>query len=440
MKTRNKQMKWIGMTLFSLGICCPASWGKTWTVGQPNTPCANPDYNTIGDAINAASAGDEIDVCPALYAEQLFITQPLTLRGLSQQGVGRVLIQPAQLTVGFDPFVAPITVMNTSGVIIQNLAVDAGNNGVTGCTVAVAGIHFYNSSGLVDGAAISGARLSDPLSCTALFPGNGFGVEIDQDANANASYTVTVLNTSISDFGRNGILAVGSGETVDIENNSIAGVGPSTGVNQFGIFLARGANGRIAGNTITQGSCGAIPIADCYNLRSEGVVLRSAGQGVVIDGNTISNVQAGIFLNGFTENAAVDDVRVTNNVISGVDALSAIHIQGVSGGVFMGNRVFHVGPLTSDTSNDEEGCGLYDVSGTGSSANRIVNNRVSDAYCGVGYVTGDQLEGNTFQNTLYETLNGDNYPDAFPPAVEPGQQASPAGQTPMSPQLRKVQQ
>jgi hypothetical protein len=139
------------------------------------------------------------------------------------------------------------------------------------------------------------------------------------------------------------------------------------------------------------------------------------GDGVQVAGNVISNVQAGVFVNGAAK------PQVIANVISHVDALSAIHIQGSVSGIFIGNRISHVGPITMDTSTGKEGCGVYDVSGAGNSENHIIANSVNDAYCGVGYVTGDRVEANVFLNTLYETLNGDNYPNAFPPAVEPGQ-------------------
>jgi F-box protein 11 len=399
-----------------LGICGPAAWGKTLVVGATNAPCRRADYNTIGAAISAAQDGDVIEICPALYPEQLLITKPLTLLGIREHGIGRVLIQPSSLApVGNLGFIAVVSVVNTSDVRISNLAIDASNNTVAGCGVALAGIHFFNASGRVDGDAISGTQLSNPLSCATLFPGNGFGVQADEDASSTGSFHITVRNTSIHDFGRNGILVVGSGERADIEGNSIAGIGPSTGVNQFGIFLANGATGRVTGNNITQGTCGAIAIPDCFNLRSEGVVLRAVGDGTIVSGNVISNVQAGVFVNGAT-NALVSD-----NTVSNVDALDGIHIQGSVLGRYTRNRVFHVGPLTTDTSNDEEGCGINDISGTGSSANTIAGNWINDAYCGVGYVTGDQVEENVFLNTLYETLNGDDYPTAFPPPVEPGQ-------------------
>jgi len=95
-------------------------WSPTVrVVGQSGTPCPHAKYTTITDAVNGASGGDEIDICPALYAEQLVITKPLTLHGLEIDGIKRVLVQPTPLTaVDGLRFVAVITVMNTSGVTI----------------------------------------------------------------------------------------------------------------------------------------------------------------------------------------------------------------------------------------------------------------------------------------------------------------------------------
>jgi hypothetical protein len=416
MSTCNRRMHWVVIAGLYLGACCPATWAKTWIVGAPNTPCPNATLTTISAAITAAQAGDVIEICPALYPEQLTITKPLTLIGITQDGVGRALVQPTSLAVAnAQGFIAVVSVVNTSNVNISNLAIDASTNTVSGCSVALAGIHFYNASGVVESDAISGTQLSTPTSCTTLFPGNGFGVQADQTTGSTGPFTVAVRNTSIHDFGRNGILVNGSAESATISGNSITGLGPSTGVNQFGVFLANGATGQIIGNNITQGNCGAIAISNCQPIRSEGVVLRSAGDGVVIANNVINNVQAGVFVNGATH------VQVIGNIVSSVDAYNGIHIQGSVSGLFAENRILHVGPLTTATSNDEAGCGINDISGTGSSGNNIMGNWVNDAYCGVGYVTGDRVEGNTFLGTLYQTLNGDNYPTMFPPAVEPGQ-------------------
>jgi parallel beta-helix repeat protein len=412
MSTCKLHIDWIATAIISLGIC-NASWGSTYLVGAPNTPCPGANFSTIGGALNIAQAGDTIEVCPATYPEQLVITKPVTLVGIAWNGVGRAVIQPAALTVNSLGFLDVITVANTPGVTISNLAIDAINNTATGCTNTLAGIHFYNSSGTVLNSSISGTQLTAPSSCTTLFPGNGAGVQSDQTGTAG-SFSITVQGNSIHDFGRNGILINGAGQNATISANSISGVGPSLGVTQFGVFLANGAVGKITGNNITEGNCGPVSIAACSAIRSEGVVLRSVGPGVVISNNIISNVQAGVFVNGAT------NPQVTGNIVSSVDVYSGIHLQGSVGGVYSGNMIFHVGPLTTDTSTDEEGCGINDVSGTGSSANTIQLNWVNDAYCGIGYVTSDILNANYLMNTLYSTLNGDSYPNSFPAPVEPG--------------------
>ncbi len=417
----------------------PGAWAKTWIVGANGVPCPNASFNTISAAVAAAQKGDVIQICPALYAEQVTVTKPLTIEGIAQQNVDRVLIKPSNLIrptlpqpTGALAAIAVITVANTTDVTINNLAIDASANTVSGCDTSLSGIHFYNASGVVNNVSVTGTLTKPQTSCTALFPGNGFGVLVDQDSNTTPNYNVTVQNSSIHDFGRDAILVNGSGYRVNIDGNSIMGTGPSSGVNQFGVFLANGATGQVMQNNIVQGSCGTLDIAtDCYNLRSEGVVLRSVGDGVIVNNNVISNVQAGVFVNGATRPV------VMNNVVSNVDALSAIHIQGSVSGQYAGNRIFHVGPFTADTSSDEEGCGLNSVSGTDNSDNEIRGNWVNDAYCGVAYVTSDQVAGNSFYNVLYETLNGDKYPDAFPPPVEPGQTGAPTGPTAFLRRIRK---
>lgn len=401
---------WFGMALAAL-LCCPSMRGNTLIVGQAGTPCPNPEYNTITAAINAALPGDTIQICPALYPEQLLITKPLTLEGISQQGVGRVLIQPTAFTdtvlpapVGDLGFMAVISVVNTTGVSIVNLAIDASNNAVAGCTPGLAGIHFYNASGRVEEDAISGTRLGTQTSCSALFPGNGSGVQADQ--NDTNSYQITVLNTSIHDYGRNGVLVIGAGETAYISSNSIQGIGPSTGVNQFGIFLANGAIGEVTANTITQGNCGSIASTACLNQRSEGVVLRSVGNEVTIQANVINNVQYGIFVNGATTPI------VTGNIVNNVD-FNGVQIQASISGVYSANRVSHVLGL----------CALADIAGSGGSDNQFSFNWVNDAVCGIGYLTGDGLgTDNFFFNALYQTLNLDDYTTTpLPPPTEPGQ-------------------
>ena len=380
---------------------------------------ANVTYTTIGAAVTAAAAGDEIDVCPALYAEQVLITKPLTLRGVGANGSGRVLIQPAALTnAGNLPFQAVISVVNTKDVFIDGLAIDASQNMLSGCSVPLAGIHFSNASGTVSNNAIFGAVLFYPKSCTTLFPGSGFGVQVDTTSGQSGPFSVLINGNSIHDFNRDGILVTGSGITADVTGNSITGLGPGYGTFQFGVFIANGAVGHITGNTISQANCGSIDPTSCMNVRSEGVVFRAVGNGSVVDSNVITSTQSGIFLNG------ANNAQITNNIIMNIDAMDAIDIQGTAAGYFTnslisGNRISRVFPIDMTASANKQGCGIKEVIGTGVMHNLIVDNTITDAFCGVAYVTGDNPFSGFYFNTLYTTLDNDQYPDAFPPPVEP---------------------
>lgn len=418
----------IGWLLLSGAVCVSAS-PAALTVGQPNGPCPNPQYTTIGAAISAANPGDVIQICPAVYPEQLTITTPLTLQGIlttvNGLPVNRVLIQPTLQVLGGIPNPAVISVGDTQGVTIENLAIDASLNTVSGCSSTLAAIHFFNASGTIRNNAIFGAQLANPKSCynpSAPISDNGIGVFINNGSDLSSSSPnsgmtgpsqVTVEDNSIHDFTSYGVWVAGAGITATVESNTISGVGPSIGVFQFGVVIANGAVGQVNSNVITEGLCGSLAILDCYNVRSEGVVLRSPGSGTVVNGNTISNVQSGIFLNGGT------NASITNNQIQNVQALSGMDVQGLTNSQITGNTISNVGPIDQNASNDEEGCGINEYSGTGLSGNTISNNTVSDAYCGVAAVQADHVLLGMYFNTLYSELDSDLYPCAFPPAGEP---------------------
>jgi hypothetical protein len=313
-----------------------------------------------------------------------------------------------------------ISVVNTYNVAIEGLAIDASQNTVSGCTVTLAAIHFSNASGSVTNNAISGAQLSNPLSCTKLFPGNGFGVLVDTTTTGQAGpFFVSIMGNSVHDFNRDGVLVNGAGITADVTGNTISGVGPSTGYNQFGVFIALGAVGHVLQNTISQGNCGTVALATCITDRSEGIVFRAVGDNSVADSNVITNAQSGIFLNG------ANQAQIINNVIMNIDALDGIDIQGTAAGYFTnsliaGNTISHVFPISSTASTNETGCGIKETPGTGVAQNLIRNNTVNDAYCGVAFVTADSVSWGVYLNTLYATINADlYYPNPFPPAVEP---------------------
>ncbi len=410
-------------------MLCMGSQAAVLTVGQANTPCPVPQYHSIGAALTAASAGDTIQVCPGLYPEQLIITKPVTLAGLNvagptgqsgKYGINRVLLQPTLTDMQDYPYEAVITVRNTTGVTIQNLAIDASKNTVSGCGLTLSGIHFFNSSGKAYGNAISGAQLADIQTCTGVF-GNGFGILVDSDGTQPGPFNVEIERNSIHDYTKDGIYVVGAGAgtpyaavKAGIRNNIISGIGPGSGTLQFGVFIF-GALAKVTNNRISEGTCGTLnPSSDCVNLRSEGVTLRFAEAGTVVDGNTIMNAQSGIFINGGTQ------LTITNNVVANIEGLDGIDIQNLTNSIFDGNTLYNGYPISNDS------CGIYEVTGTGVSGNIILNTTTNDAYCGVAYVAGEHVSLGSYFNTLYTEFNSDVYPSG-PPSVEPGQSGGVTG-------------
>jgi hypothetical protein len=324
--------------------------------------------------------------------------------------VNRVLIQPSPLQdLQGLPVEAVITVMNTRYVTIEDLAIDASNNSVNGCSPSVADIHYWNSSGRVENNAIFGAELGNPQSCVSVPSGNGFGVLVD--SNQPRSFHVSVENNSIHDFTKSGIQAISAGVTVNIEGNTISGVGPSGGFAfQFGVFILNGAVAQITGNVISEGLCGTLSPTDCFNQRSEGVTLRLAGDGTVVDHNVITNAQSGIFVN------AANNIQITNNLISNLEVLDGIDLQGTSNSLIDGNTIYNATPIAN------ESCGVFENPGPGTSGgiekrNNIFHTTVNDAYCGVAYVSSSHVAGGNYHNTLFTDVNADTF--SFPPPVEP---------------------
>ncbi len=405
--------------LFGSVLLLIASWlimgasghAATLTVGQPNTACPNAQYTTISAAITAASPGDVIEICPALYAEQLIITKPLTLRGiLTHVNIGnylpccnevkRVLLQPNLQDLQGLPFEAVITVMSTTGVTIDNLAIDASQNTVASCDIVLSAVHFFNASGQLVNSAAFGAKLPSPQSCS----GNGFGVVTD--SSEAGPFHVEIENNSVHDFQRGGIISTNAGVNVTIQGNNVSGLGPATGINQFGIGMGAGAVGQIKSNIITEGSCGKLSSTRCSDSQSFGVVLHEAGDGVIVDNNVINHVQSGVFFNGGNR------ASITNNLIGNIDLLDGIDMLGASNSLVSGNTIFNATPLTNLSE------GVFEAFGGAEGNNTISNNTVNDAYCGVAFVATSHVTNNKYFNVLYPQLATPNG-QPIPPPTEP---------------------
>src|ERR1035438_5115760 len=73
-----KRMKVLVITMF-LSTLSFARTYVAYPVGSTNCDVKLVGYQTIQAAVNAASSGSTIEVCPGIYPEQIVISKPLTL-------------------------------------------------------------------------------------------------------------------------------------------------------------------------------------------------------------------------------------------------------------------------------------------------------------------------------------------------------------------------
>lgn len=104
------------------------------------------DYPTIQAAINAAEAGETIQVDPGVYFENLTLTKPVTLVAQTFDG-----INPANNTTVIDGGSAPATILIPSGLTqmptIRGFVIRNGRNGIQASSPFVAESNFFHASG-----------------------------------------------------------------------------------------------------------------------------------------------------------------------------------------------------------------------------------------------------------------------------------------------------
>jgi hypothetical protein len=268
-----------------------SSFASTFFVGT----CHAGSFSTISAAVAAAPAGSTVAVCPGTYQEQVFITQPITLQGITSGGADRArIVVPASVTGGppnwqfvpdpdFINQVAPQIFVNSPGgsVKISNLTIDgSGEHGASTCAALVSGawittaIFFENSSGTVNEVDTLGQGIN-----------SGCGVGIRAYAAPPASPTVTITNNSINDANLEGIFVeaptAGGNLNVSVMKNTLM-----VGANDHGSYALfyTGISGTISSNFI--------------QAQGHGVLDEGASGPLTFADNTIISTNAGIGFGG----------------------------------------------------------------------------------------------------------------------------------------------
>jgi hypothetical protein len=218
--------------------------GRTLIVDD-NLQCPGSSFNTIQAAVNAASNGDTIKVCPGTYNEQVRITKDITVRGVSFMNQDAAVVKPnATLPNSTDGIAAIILAENTRNVELENLTVDGASNNIAACSPAFAGIYYHNASGEVERTAVRNIKLGAGLTgCQS-----GFGILVQTDSGRRSN--VEVVENSVHDYQKNGITANDAGTEVSIHGNAVSGNGPVADNAQNGIQIGFGARGSIESNSV----------------------------------------------------------------------------------------------------------------------------------------------------------------------------------------------
>ncbi len=242
------------------------SYARTVAVGNCRPHLVS--YSTISEAVADVPPGSTVLVCPGTYPEQITISQPLTLKGLSD-GLSRPVITvpndgltgsfPAQLSVQQPGSYGDFGPVNVANMVVDGSGFDASTGG------ELSGIEFAFASGSLDSVEVR----NQTFGITAY--GGDFSLN-----------RLNIKNSSIHDF---------------------AGIGITTGSNGGSGFLLN-----LTSNWITSASPGAVGVI--YDF-AQGLAARNTitvlGQGLVLENyfccmtardNTITGSTVGIYSGG----------------------------------------------------------------------------------------------------------------------------------------------
>jgi hypothetical protein len=344
---------------------------------------ANHHYTTIQSAVQAAPEDATVLVCPGTYAEQVVITTPLTLKGISVPPLnnptivgpsGGVTTGPVQPATGAGDL-ASIIAVDTGGtpgpVNIQGILVDA----ITACQFngqSVVGILYLSTSGAIRDSAI---RNMSPQCGTS-------GVWVENDDRR--PMTLTAKDNIFRGIYSYGILAYSgpssSGLSFLLQDNTFSQVGTAA------IIDTNGDGVRVTGNYI-----GAFANAMVVNDAStvDHNVITTGGQAYALEVNgSGSNITA----NTITVSSGSTGIRIDSDNADGATSVTWNRITGNG----QGGKGIISGPNVSIRSNTLGILGEGIV--LGCNGNQVSSNTIFDTAVGIDGVPAGASLSNDFFN------------------------------------------
>jgi nitrous oxidase accessory protein NosD len=331
----------------------------TLLVDDNKVQCPGATFTSIQDAINAASPGSVIRVCPGTYREQLSINTSLSI-----EGDNGAIVLPVNMTTNTTGFsgaliAAAILVKDAANVDIEGLIVDTTNNGITQCSPDLIGILYQNSSGSIRHNAVRNAKLPvQPNGCQS-------GDAILVQSLGGGTSKVSIDDNSVHDYQKNGITGNELGTEVTITNNVVTGLGPTTGAAQNGIQISFGAKGGVLRNAVADNVWSPCVSLDNCAFNATGILIFQSDD-VRVDHNSVATNQVGIYAGG--QHTQIESNNISNSlVLVGIDLAGDNNLARRNGVTNSGQAAILVeGNSNNVQSNDitEASVGVLKLSGT----------------------------------------------------------------------------
>ncbi len=294
-----------------------AAWGSELEV------CENGcSYSGIQDAINAATAGDTIEIAAGKYVENLIVNKPLTLEG---SGFGTV-IYPAQS----GPICSPgsictggsnMVLVQANDVTIRNLRLEGDNPALTSGVVvggadidARNGIITNHEVGIFDRLTVSNVKISD-IYLRGVYASSGGSFQFTGNTidNVQADYA----SIAMFNFGGSGVMA---DNTVTNASDAIS-ANWSTGTQFLRNQVGKSGSGV---HTDNNGGFGGVAdqlegntVSDC-KVDGYGVWVFAPYVSATVRSNTVKNCYVG--LAAFGSQVSGQGPVFANNVVDGASA------------------------------------------------------------------------------------------------------------------------
>jgi hypothetical protein len=287
----------------------PGDGPNMWIVDDDHAQCPNAQFSSIQAAVDAASPGDQIKVCPGMYREQVRITKnDLTL--FSQVPLQAVIQAPLVMTYPN----SIVTVSGATGVKIWQFTI-TGPYTFSGCAEALdrhTGVRVIDGSATIYGNHITQIRDINPafFGCQ-----DGIGVLVGRQFEGQTGSAI-IRNNQIDLYQKGGVVVDNTGSYALITQNTISGEGLSNIIAQNGVQVGRGASADVDHNDISRNQFARVGSTDT----ASGVLLFETDAQVSTDHNDVFQNGVGIDVDENAIGLTIAHNNVHENINDGIGA------------------------------------------------------------------------------------------------------------------------